>query len=765
MARFIKRKELHDMATMKDVAHEAKTSLATVSNYLSGKKIVGKESADRIRAAIEKLHYAPNLSARSLKSNQYAEIGVIMPSFNDPYYVQLFKGIEQILQNSGRFVSLAFSYDMPELEREIANTFLSKNVGGLILITCQPENWKFYYHYFVSKDKAMVLIDRSIPDLVTNFLSFDYYSAIRRIVSDLIQSGKRDIFLFAGPERFYCEKECIRGYVSAFETAGLPVGREKIVRASINKEDAFRHTVSLLRRSCPQVIVATSESTAAGISEALSLLGYRVPRDICVITLSEDHWNVYTHSHTAQSIVRPAILMGSEAASLLLEQLRSPKVFECRRVILPDRKLDATRVKITERRSEASLPFQATIKVLMMQTRQVEALLGLLPHFQNTENINVLYEVLPHAKLFNRILAEQDAGWQGARSDVYMFDIPWLYDLASRNVLADITRYVQSRDCNSEIFFPNCLKYFSEFQKRYYGLPFMYAPQVLYYRKDLFQNPLICAEYEKAYHSRLRAPLAWTEFNAISEFFTFSSNAVAYGTAIPTADNNSLIPEIYARLLSYGGRVFDENNRVVFDSEQALKAYINLVGCLRHAKPNSHQSTDVSVVDDFLRGETAMLITYPSFFPDITDSRRSGLTGNIGYAHIPGKTPVLGGWSFGVSQRSEQKDASFRFINWACASQVTNYFSILGGQPAITSLYTNDELIQLYPWLPLYLDTYRYAKPVAPPVLSGKRVLSDDRIVSIICKWFYEILAGHVEIAQAIHNTQLELEKLRASYQ
>ena len=30
----------------------------------------------------------------------------------------------------------------------------------------------------------------------------------------------------------------------------------------------------------------------------------------------------------------------------------------------------------------------------------------------------------------------------------------------------------------------------------------------------------------------------------------------------------------------------------------------------------------------------------------------------------------------------------------------------MGGQTAISSTYTNDEMVKLYPWLPLYFKTY-----------------------------------------------------------
>ena len=128
------------MATIKDVARMAGVSIATVSNYLNQTKPVSRESSEKIQKAVDALQYNLNLTAKSLKSNTYSDIGIILPNFDDPYYVQLFQGIENAFQNTGYFTNLAFSYDLPESEQNIILSFLRKQIRGLILISCQPDN-------------------------------------------------------------------------------------------------------------------------------------------------------------------------------------------------------------------------------------------------------------------------------------------------------------------------------------------------------------------------------------------------------------------------------------------------------------------------------------------------------------------------------------------------------------------------------------------------------------------------------------------------
>lgn len=77
---------------------KADVSIATVSNYLNRTKPVSKELGARIQNAVDELGYSLNLNAKILKTAQYMDIGVILPSLNDSYYVQLFKELRRIFK-------------------------------------------------------------------------------------------------------------------------------------------------------------------------------------------------------------------------------------------------------------------------------------------------------------------------------------------------------------------------------------------------------------------------------------------------------------------------------------------------------------------------------------------------------------------------------------------------------------------------------------------------------------------------------------------
>lgn len=748
------------MATIKDVAQAAGVSIATVSNYLNKTKPVSRQTEVRIAEAIEKLQYTPNLVAKSLKSRNYRNIGVILPNLNDSYYVQVFQGIEAACKNSDLYLNLAFSYDIPEVETEAAYQMLQKQVCGLIVVTCQPDKWKFYYENFIKQGRPLILIDRAVENLDTDLIRFDNESILQSVTTHLLQMGYRNMTLMAGRETFSCEEDSRKGFLQAYDSVLGSREGSRVVHIELNKEDAFRKTTGLLKNAPPEVIIATSELTATGIAEALHVLG-RSAQDIAVVTLGEEHWNQHTHSFAAFSVERSAIQLGSQAAAMLLSKLKAPYVLESEQRLLPCELRD-TLEKLQEQLIPKREPLLAgrprRVRILMLDTPAVHTICRLLKNFENQTGIIADVVLQGHSGLYRSIMESHESDSLDKQFDVYMYDIQWLSLLASAGVLKELSFALETMD--TAAFLPGSMEYFSRYGNGWYGIPLMYAPQMLYYRKNLFQDPQLCAQFEKLYNVPLRPPKTFTEYNTVAKFFTADTDVIPYGMSIPAAYSECLVPELYIRLKAYGSEVVDGKGNAVIQNPNALKAYINLSRAVKLAKPDYRSASDVSIVEDFLQGETAMLISYPSFLTDVSDLRKNNLVGSIGCSHIPGRSPLLGGWGLGISSKSENPNEAFSFLKWACTEQMANYFSMLGCYSAVSSTYTNDELVNLYPWRPLYHGIYPYTSPMLPNMSRGGEVISPNDIDAIICKWLYRMLDEKQEIGDVLAGTQEELEEL-----
>lgn len=735
------------MATMKDVAKESGLSIATVSNFINGTKPVSPAAARKITQAIEQLQYTANAAAKDLRAGKSHEIGVLLPNFDDPYYVQIFQGIEKAFSGSSYFVSIAFSYDSPAQEKENVESFLRKQVAGLILVSCKPDDWKYYYDNFTSKGKPVVMVDRRIQALDAGYVLVDNYFSIRRITAALLAEGHRRLHLFSGAEDFTCEASCIRAFRDAHAHAGVELEPAQLVQIPLTKEHGFSKTIRLLRNQQSDAILTTSSLVASGVIEARHLLGLG-EGELPVITLGEEHWNSYTQTMASFSTSRPAIKLGNTAATMMLGQLASP-LRDTEHVVLEDTSLGSdlrfARIEAPTAQPKAEAP----LRILMLDSPAVHDFQGLVRNFEHLTGVKTDIRFLSHNAMFNEI---QNAAQE---YDVMMFDIPWLSVLAGTGVLADISKDLDAFDTSR--FFPNCLSYFGAFRGGIYGIPFISTPQMLYYRKDLFDDPVLQAEYAKITGVSLRPPISLKEYNAIAAFFTQNTDAVDYGVSVAAAYNECFAPEIYFRLHAFGSQFFDKNGGVSFDNPNTLKAYIHFRRTFHFAKPDYLQSTDTSVAEDFLRGDTAMLITYPAFLPNDTHKNAA-----IGQSLVPGRRPLLGGWSFGISNHTRSREDALAFLRWTCDKTISNYFTIMGGQTAISSTYTNDEMVKLYPWLMQHYKTYPYTEPQYYPALPGGQPLPAKQIDDILCKWAYECLIYNKDITASIAATHRELEELVA---
>ncbi|MFC6261885.1 LacI family DNA-binding transcriptional regulator [Levilactobacillus fujinensis] len=81
------------MANIKDIARLAGYSPATVSRAINHSGYVSMAAQTRIDGVVAKLDYAPNEIARDLSQGRTANVGVVVPHLNHPYFTQIFNGI------------------------------------------------------------------------------------------------------------------------------------------------------------------------------------------------------------------------------------------------------------------------------------------------------------------------------------------------------------------------------------------------------------------------------------------------------------------------------------------------------------------------------------------------------------------------------------------------------------------------------------------------------------------------------------------------
>lgn len=739
------------MSTIKEVAKLAGVSIGTVSNYLGGIKHVQPETAKKIKSAIETLDYKPNAYAKNLRTNTNCEIGVILPNSTEQYYSYLLAGIESELKKAGYYLNLAFSGDVPENELTIMDNFMKKNVRGLIIMSCL-KNTEYYDQL---KSTPTVFIDRKVTSQEANFVSFNQYETMTYLLTRLFENNCKKIALFAGPGHFSCEREYAAAYRDFMNARDLEIEEGFIRHINMTKEEAFRTGISFFQDYSPDAVISTSRILTNGLEQAANLAGISLTGDTVMISIGQETFSNCLKYNNIIFTMRPANFLGTNAAKLLLNNIGSPFMFEKQQIILNDKIvgknfLEPAKIYAGSRNAKNNL------RLLLLDSPNANGIRRTHSVFTRQTGIDVDITVCEHGALLSKLLDKNYL----RNFDVCMYDNPWLDILAAKNCFLDITDFIHSDTIDTTVFLDGLLDKVGLVHKRYYGVPFLFGPQLLLYRRDLFEDPKLGELFEKKYREKLRVPRTWFEFNVINSFFTRSLNPgspVEFGTSLSARNAAILLPELMPRVWAYNGSVFDSNGNPLVCSAEFKKGVNSLIEAFKFAPPQTLSYSVENTVEDFYLGRTAMLVSFASFIADVNNTAKSKITGKIGYANIPGLHSVLGSWGLAVPSGSADPAAAFEFIRWTCDPEMSSYFAILDGQSPLKNVYTNDELANHYPWLPLIYKTYsgnRQRKSIRKPDGSLIPITS---IENLIYKHIINILQNNVSAEDAMITLSSEL--------
>lgn len=739
--------------TIKDVAKAAGVSVATVSNILNNRTHVKSDKVKKVHAAIEELGYRPDSAARSLKANRTKTIGIVLPNISDRMYAHIYHGAEQAISLNGYQAILYTTSDLPTKENHIIDVALQQRVDGLILVTCQPEAVKTFKQL---EDKGIktVFLKREPLQRSFAFVEFDNGKSIHEAVQHLALEGAKNILLCTGPLENSDERQCR----DAFEEimGGMSEDcRGETLEANSGKEGAFQaFAVRLSLGTLPDAVVVTSSSMLEGITKAAELVQSTAARNIRWVVLAEDSW-ADKSGDGADRIGQNAMRMGELGAEMLLERLANPTAHSKAYRHLTNSPLHATgsTAAVSSRLNRKELD------VLLFDGPACTATRFLLSGFEEKYGIQVNIDAVDSKALY-RTLENRD---ERRQYDVFQIDQPWLAELVKEGWLAKLDDAIADNPAATGHFDPGVLDAYTFVNGSSYALPYKFGTQLLFYRKDLFENPAAQVAYRDRTGSILRPPQTWDEFNCVAAFFSRKHNPespVFYGTTLGVGSPIAACCEFLPRLWSYGGEVMDCEGRFVLDSREAVQALENYRDSFAFAQPSAFESWWDEEAECFARGDAAMMILFIAHAGVIIDRSRSRVVGRIGYGPVPGGTPLLGGWSLAVQSESRNFSEAFSFISWATSQRLAIPQTLLGGTTASAVLYPNPELLPLYPWLPEVLGSFSISRRRLINKVTTKERISELRFEDILGCEVQRAVRGEIEPAAALARACTSLSDL-----
>lgn len=276
--------------SIKDIAEVAGVSHPTVSRALRGQGRMSESTRERILDVAKELGYTPSLMARGLVTQRSFCVGLIVPTFLDPFHSEVAQGVEEWARRHHYSLFVSSTDLDPKREMEVAHSFLGRQVDGIIVSSSRVGDR--YVEMSEESDIPIVLINPEADSAQIHTVAHDDYSGGILLMEHLIERGHRHIAHLGVMTQGRAHHERKRAWADALHKIGLsPKVSADCPEGSIS--GGMHGGAQLLQKALqlwhapPDAIFCYNDATAIGVIAALREAGY-TPPDAVAITGFDD---------------------------------------------------------------------------------------------------------------------------------------------------------------------------------------------------------------------------------------------------------------------------------------------------------------------------------------------------------------------------------------------------------------------------------------------------------------------------------------------
>ncbi len=273
------------MVTIKDVAREAKMSVATVSRVLNASGPVSDETQRLIREVAGRMRYVPHSGARSLITSRTETLGVLLPDLYGEFFSEVIRGMDDTAQRNGFHLLISRAYaDRHGIETAIRA--MRGRVDGVVVMSPDLDA------------KSLLNLPSTIP--VVLLCSVPRGSGIDSLTIQNCRGAREMV------------------------THLTSVGHKRTPDPSLEREGDFTEAAGyagalklLALKNRPTAIFAANDSMAIGALSALRQCGMAVPEEMAVAGFDDIPMARYMDPPLS-SVHVPICELGARAVELLL---------------------------------------------------------------------------------------------------------------------------------------------------------------------------------------------------------------------------------------------------------------------------------------------------------------------------------------------------------------------------------------------------------------------------------------------------------------
>ena len=288
----------------------------------------------------------------------------------------------------------------------------------------------------------------------------------------------------------------------------------------------------------------------------------------------------------------------------------------------------------------------------------------------------------------------------------------------------------------------------------------------------LLEIPVNCESYNLAYvpevldRAGVEVPGTWEQYFATARRVVERTNGEVRGFAQRgTGAWHTMYTGFATQLWSYGARDFVDG-RCAIASPESVRVTTDFLAALGDAGPTDWPDQRwYELAMDFGRGRYGLIVDSDHYVAFFEDPSTSELAGGIGYALPPvGPTgerrPNLWTWSVVMNSRARDRDAAWRFVEWATGAEFLHRSTFEGNMNPTRRSIWDDERFRAHTasWGAFH-DVARTLIEREAAVL----VTPAPNYIAIAARWVEALLdafAGRADVEEALVDAAADIDAL-----
>ena len=315
--------------TIKDIAKKAGVAVCTVSRVLNDNDNVSKKTRKKVENIINEYNFIPNETARNMHKKNTGTVALIIPDLANPFYTELFCGIEEVMKEEGYYIFVCNTGYEHENEHKYIKEMIGRGVDGMIFMSlyhCGEEIFSI-----VREKIQAVSIQTEVENI--NTIMTDDFEILRQSMKHLIELGHKKIAFMC--YSIAANRDRYRGYIKMLEESGIEVQNEYIVEDKFEKIDGYSAAKHLLGLGEPPTAIQTlNDSMAFGAYFAAMEKGIKIPDDLSIVGI-DDILSARIFNPPLTTVRQPIREIGRSAGEILLKNIKSPNSRLAQKIWLP----------------------------------------------------------------------------------------------------------------------------------------------------------------------------------------------------------------------------------------------------------------------------------------------------------------------------------------------------------------------------------------------------------------------------------------------